>query len=238
MRTAVCLFIAVTSVLFCSTSGICMETISFEPVNHATFVIRLPDYTIYVDPVGSRQAFSTFPAPDLILVTHTHGDHLDAGLIGQLKQEKTIIIGPQSVIDQLKYGRLLSNGETVMVDGVRIEAVPMYNMTPERMMFHPKGNGNGYLLTVDGKRVYISGDTEDIPEMRQLKNIDYAFICINLPYTMTEDQAASAVLEMAPGTVFPYHFRGKGGFSDLDRFTALVGKNEKIIVKRLNWYDK
>jgi L-ascorbate metabolism protein UlaG (beta-lactamase superfamily) len=104
------------------------------------------------------------------------------------------------------------------------------------MKFHPKGRGNGYVLTMNRKRIYISGDTEDIKEMRSLKDIDYAFVCMNLPYTMTVDQAASAVLEFKPRVVFPYHYRGKGMFSDLDKFKQLVSKDKDIEVRLLNWY--
>jgi L-ascorbate metabolism protein UlaG (beta-lactamase superfamily) len=113
----------------------------------------------------------------------------------------------------------------------------MYNLTKERLNFHNKGRGNGYVLTINQKRIYISGDTEDIAEMRSLKNIDYAFICMNLPYTMTVEQAASAVMEFKPKVVIPYHYRGKGMISDVQRFKHLVSKNKAIEVKLLDWYN-
>ena len=116
--------------------------------------------------------------------------------------------------------------------GISIHATPAYNTTPERLKYHPKGVGNGYVLTVGGKRIYISGDTEDIPEMRSLKNIDVAFVCFNLPYTMTEEQAASAVRAFAPKIVYPYHYRG----SDLAKFKRLVGQDEGIEVRMGDWY--
>ncbi len=231
------LSIIVAFVLLNGTGLFCMENISFEPINHATFVIRSPGFTIFVDPVGEKKAFDAFPDPDLILITDTHRDHLDPALVSLLKKEKTAVIGPEAVTEQLKTGIKMMNGETFKAGNLLIEAVPMYNTTPERLSFHPKGRGNGYVLTLDEKRIYISGDTEDVLEMRQLKNIDYAFICMNLPYTMTIDQAASAVLEMSPGTVFPYHYRGKDGLSDINQFKALVEKNKAIQVKLLNWYD-
>ncbi len=230
--------VMVAFVLLNGTGGFCMENISFEPVSHASFVIKSPGITVYIDPVGDKKAFDAFPDPDLILITHIHRDHLDPALVTALKKEKTVIIGPEAVTEQLKSGTTLKNGETLKLDNILIETVPSYNTTPERLSFHPKGQGNGYVLTIDEKRIYISGDTEDIPEMRQLKNIDYAFICMNLPYTMTAEQAASAALEMKPGTVFPYHYRGKEGMSDLNSFKAPVQKNEAIQVKLLNWYDK
>jgi L-ascorbate metabolism protein UlaG (beta-lactamase superfamily) len=225
-------------VLLYGTGAFCMDNISFEPINHATFVIKSPKITVYVDPVGDKKAFDTFPEPDLILITDIHRDHLDTALVSILKKEKTAVIGPEEVIEQLKYGTKLKNGETLKMDNILLEAVPSYNITAERLSFHPKGRGNGYVLTIDEKRIYISGDTEDIPEMRQMKNIDFAFICMNLPYTMTVEQAASAVLEMKPGTVFPYHYRGKEGMSDLNQFKILVQKDEAIQVKLMKWYDK
>jgi L-ascorbate metabolism protein UlaG (beta-lactamase superfamily) len=127
---------------------------------------------------------------------------------------------------------VLANGETKSVKGVSIEAVPMYNTTPERLQYHTKGRGNGYVVTLGGKRVYISGDTEDIPEMRALKNIDVAFVCFNLPYTMTEEQAASAVRDFAPKIVYPYHYRG----SDIAKFKKLVGNDAGIEVREGSWY--
>ncbi len=145
-------------------------------------------------------------------------------------------MGPKTVIDQLGFGEVINNGESKIFKTVNIEAIPMYNLTPDRLRFHPKGRGNGYVLTLGKKRVYISGDTEDIPEMKELKDIDYAFVCINLPYTMTVGQAAAAVLAFEPKVVFPYHYRGRGGLSDIDQFKKLVSKNKKIEVRLLNWY--
>ena len=123
-------------------------------------------------------------------------------------------------------------GPTAAVDGLdlTVEAIPMYNLTSDRLQFHEKGRGNGYVVTLGGQRVYISGDTEDIPEMRALQNIDVAFVCFNLPYTMTEAQAASAVNEFAPRFVYPYHFQG----SDVDAFAAMI--NEGIEVRVGGWY--
>ena len=210
--------------------------ISFIPIQHATFLIKTKSVTIYVDPVGDVKAFTDFPKPNIILLTDIHGDHLAPALIQSLKQKETSVIGPPSVIEKLGYGETLKNGENKTIDDMKIEAVPMYNTTEGRLNFHPKGRGNGYVLTLDSKRIYISGDTEDIPEMRSLKNIDVAFVCMNLPYTMTVEQAASAVLEMAPKVVIPYHYRGKEGFSDLEKFKSLVGKNKDIEVKLLHWY--
>ena len=129
----------------------------------------------------------------------------------------------------------LKNGEEATVKGVKIEAVPAYNTTPDRMEFHPKDRDNGYVLNVDKKRIYISGDTEDIKAIRGLQNIDFAFLCMNLPYPMTVEQAASAVLEMKPKKITPYHYSGKNGISDLNEFKRLVGDDKDIEVLLLDW---
>jgi L-ascorbate metabolism protein UlaG (beta-lactamase superfamily) len=210
--------------------------INFTPINHATFVIQADNKTIYVDPIGGAEAFSRFAAPDIILITHTHADHLSVETVKAVRTEKTVIISPQAVFDQLKLGTVLNNGEKTQVDSISIEAIPMYNTTEGRLQNHPKGKGNGYLLTINGKRVYISGDTEDTPEMRALRNIDYAVICMNLPYTMSVEQAASAVLEMKPKVVIPYHYRGPDGMSDLKKFQSLVSKDKHIRVLLMDWY--
>lgn len=122
---------------------------------------------------------------------------------------------------------------------VAIEAIPMYNLREEALKFHEKGRGNGYILTLGGERVYISGDTEDIPEMRNLENIDIAFVCMNLPYTMTVESAASAVLDFKPKKVYPYHYRGTEGLSDVGKFKTLVNEGDSSIdVIQLDWYPK
>ncbi len=133
----------------------------------------------------------------------------------------------------------LKNGQSYSDDGILIEAIPMYNLREEALKFHEKGRGNGYILTIEDQRIYISGDTEDIPEMRNLKNIDKAFVCMNLPYTMTVESAAGAVLDFKPKTVYPYHYRGTNGLSDIAKFKSLIeAKNDEIEVKLLNWYKK
>ena len=215
------------------------ENIMFTPIEHATLVIQAGEKTIYVDPVGDAKRLEAFPKPDIILITHIHHDHLSPSLVAAVKKEETVVIGPKSVTDQLGYGQTLKNGESTTVQGIQIEAIPAYNLTPDRLKFHPKSRGdNGYVLNLSGKRIYLSGDTEDIQEMRDLKNIDFAFVCMNLPYTMTVEQAASAVLEMKPKAVTPYHYRGAGGMSDLNMFKRLVEQNPDIEVRLLDWYGK
>jgi L-ascorbate metabolism protein UlaG (beta-lactamase superfamily) len=213
------------------------DEIRFTPISHATFVIQTDDKTIIVDPVGGAELFSGFPAVDLILITDVHGDHMSKETVDGIKNEETMIVAPAAVVEKMGEGKILNNGETKTFSDVLTEAIPMYNLTEERQNFHQKGRGNGYVITLNNKRIYIAGDTEDIPEMRQLTDIDYAFICMNLPYTMTVEQAASAVLEMKPKVVYPYHYRGQGGFSNIEKFKELVSENKEIDVRLLKWYD-
>jgi L-ascorbate metabolism protein UlaG (beta-lactamase superfamily) len=213
--------------------------LTIRPVQHATLVLSLGDTTIYVDPVGGGEAFAGLARPDLVLITDTHGDHLDGGTVDAVTENGTTIVAPQAVAERLgdrEGTEVLANGETIELDGVSVEAIPMYNLTEERSKFHSKGRGNGYVVTLGGQRIYISGDTEDIPEMRALEDIDVAFVCMNLPYTMEVEKAADAVLEFRPRVVFPYHYRGQGGFSDVEKFRELVSRNPGIEVRLLDWY--
>ncbi|HLF91868.1 MAG TPA: MBL fold metallo-hydrolase [Planctomycetota bacterium] len=207
------------------------------PIDHATFVLKWDKAVIFVDPVGGAAKFKDHGKPDLILVTDIHGDHLDAKTVEAVKGEKTMIVAPQACADKLGAGvSVLANGAKTKCGEVEIEAVPMYNLTPERKNNHTKGRGNGYVLTIGGKRIYVSGDTEDIPEMRALKGIDAAFVCMILPYTMDVDHAADAVLAFKPKVVYPYHYRGKEGMSDVAKFKSLVAKDKAIEVRLLKWY--
>ena len=214
------------------------NSIIFTPIKHGTFVINASDITIYIDPVGDTENFKNISPPDIILITDIHGDHLSPESVKSVQQKETVIIGPKAVIDKLGYGEILNNGDIKTLKNVSIEAVPMYNLTEERSKYHEKGRGNGYVVTLNKKRIYISGDTEDIEEMRELKEIDYAFVCMNLPYTMTVEQAASAVLEFKPKVVFPFHYRGTEGFSDIEKFKKLVSKDKDIEARFLNWYPE
>jgi len=208
-----------------------------HPVNHATFVMGWNGKTIYVDPVGGAKRFENLPRPDLILITHGHSDHFDVGTLEGVALTNTVIVAPPSVALELpgnlaRHALVLTNGATAGVIGVSVEAVPAYNLTAGRLKYHPKGRDNGYVVTLGGRRVYISGDTEDIPEMRALKDIDVAFVCMNLPYTMTVEQAAAAVRAFKPKIVYPYHCRG----SDLEKFKSLVGADSGVEVRVRDWY--
>jgi L-ascorbate metabolism protein UlaG (beta-lactamase superfamily) len=218
------------------------DEIKIIPIEHATAVIEWNDVTIYIDPTGGANAFKNQNKPDLILITDIHGDHFNKETLESIDVSKATFVVPQAVADELPdefAGKLeiLANGSSKELNGILIEAVPMYNLREEAKDFHVKGRGNGYLLTIDGQRIYFSGDTEDIPEMRSLKNIDKAFVCMNLPYTMTVESAASAVLDFKPKQVYPYHYRGRPDVSDVEKFKKLVDAgNQNIEVVQLDWY--
>jgi len=219
-------------------------SLAIYPISHATLALKWDGKTIFVDPTGGTKAFEKLGTPDLILITDIHGDHLNLETLQALNTNKAKWIVPQAVADKLpkelaKDLAVIGNGEKTEILGMEIEAIPMYNLPEASDGFHPKGRGNGYVLTIGNKRIYLAGDTEDIPEMRALKNIDVAFVCMNLPYTMEIDQAASAVLEFNPKIVYPYHYRGQGGLADVDTFKKLVNDgNGDIEVRLRNWYPQ
>jgi L-ascorbate metabolism protein UlaG (beta-lactamase superfamily) len=217
-------------------------TVTIQPVYHGALVLSWNNKTIYVDPYGGAKAYEGITAPDLILITDVHPDHLDTKTLSAIETGKASLIVPKAVAEQLpenlkSKASILNNGEKKDWQEINIEAIPMYNLPEEANAMHPKGRGNGYVLTIGDKRIYISGDTEDITEMRKLKNIDVAFVCMNLPYTMDINQAASAVLDFKPAIVYPYHYRGKDGLSDVEAFKKLVNKgNPAIDVRLRDWY--
>jgi len=208
-----------------------------HPINHATLALGWNGITVYVDPVGGAAPFAGLPGPDLILITDIHGDHLNAETLQAVAGSETALVAPSAVVDKLPaslkdHAKTLDAGNQTSFRSIQIEAVPAYNLTPERQRFHSKGRGVGFVLTLGGKRVYLSGDTEDIPEMRSLKNIDVAFVCMNLPYTMTVKQAADAVRAFKPRIVYPYHCRN----SDLEDFKKRVGADAGVEVRIRDWY--
>ncbi|MBO6717485.1 MAG: MBL fold metallo-hydrolase [Rhizobiaceae bacterium] len=204
--------------------------ITIYPISHASFVMTVPGMVIYNDPVGAPGDYEGHPAPDLILVTHEHGDHFNADTLAALAGDNTMLVTNPAVHgmlpDDLKAkATAIGNGESTTVGDITIDAIAAYNTTDGRQQFHPQGRDNGYVLTIDGRRVYVSGDTEDIPEMRALQDIDIAFVCMNLPFTMDANQAASAVAEFAPAVVYPYHYRGRdNGTQDPQEFARLVSE--------------
>src|SRR3981189_3404964 len=209
--------------------------IKITPVYHASLEIEAGGKVIVVDP-AKPAVFSGLPQADLILITDIHGDHLDPSLIAAESKPGKEIIAPPAVVKTVTTASPISNGEKKTWGAWTIEAIPMYNLTrgpAAGKLFHDKGRGNGYVLTYGGKRFYFSGDTENIPEMRALKNIDVAFICMNLPYTMTPDEAADAVKAFPPKLVILYHYRG----SDLTVFQKRL-EGTGIEVRLLDWYPQ
>lgn len=223
-----------------------LPSIIVKPINHASFILEYEDIVVYIDPVGGPELYKNEKPPSVILVTDIHEDHFDLETFKEVMTDSTQpIVPPEAAIkipEALLYNLFaVSNNQNVDYTkaglDVVVYSIPMYNLREEALHFHPKGRGNGYVLELGGKRIYISGDTEDIPEMRNLKDIDIAFVCMNLPYTMTVESAASAVLDFKPKQVYPYHYRGPDGFSDVEKFKSLVNEaNKDIEVIQLDWY--
>ncbi len=208
-------------------------TVKITPLNHASTLIEAGGKTIYLDPAKPVK-FGGMAKADLILITDIHGDHMDPDAIREISKSDTVIFAAPAVVSTVTAGKPIANGETKTWGGWTIEAIPAYNLkrgpAPGKF-FHDKGRGNGYVLTYGGKRFYFSGDTEGVPEMRALKNIDVAFVCMNLPYTMPPEEAAEVVKAFHPKVVIPYHYRG----SNLSVFQkGLEGTG--IEVRVLEWY--
>jgi L-ascorbate metabolism protein UlaG (beta-lactamase superfamily) len=217
--------------------------LTIQPLQHATMALTWQGKTIYTDPDGDAARYQGIAPPDLILISDIHGDHFNSKTLEAISAASAIIVAPQAVADKMPDALkakavVLANGKTTRQLGITIEAIPMYNLPEAADTRHPKGRGNGYVLTFGDKKLYISGDTAGIPEMRSLKNIDVAFVCMNLPYTMDVPEAASAVLDFKPKIVYPYHYRGANGLSDTEQFKKLItDKNKSIDVRLRNWYE-
>jgi L-ascorbate metabolism protein UlaG (beta-lactamase superfamily) len=215
-----------------------------QPLSHATLVLTWKGKTVYADPTGGTKMFEGLAEPDLILITDIHGDHFNAETLGVLNLAHAKIIAPQAVADKMSPAMkektiVLGNGKAVEELGIGVEAIPMYNLPETPDSKHTKGRGNGYIVSFGNKRIYISGDTSGIPEMKALKNIDAAFVCMNLPYTMDVKEAAAAVISFKPHIVYPYHYRGQNGLSDTAEFKKLVNAGDASIDVRLrDWYPK
>jgi L-ascorbate metabolism protein UlaG (beta-lactamase superfamily) len=216
--------------------------LTIQPLNHATMALTWQGKTIYVDPYGGAKTFEGLPAPDLILITDIHGDHHNPETLKAINTTNAKVVVPKAVADQLaddlkEKAVVVNNNQSTSQLNIGIKAIPMYNLPDSPNSRHVKGRGNGYVLDFGNKKVYISGDTQGIPEMRALKNIDVAFVCMNLPYTMDIHEAAQAVLEFKPKIVYPYHYRGQGGLSDTEAFKKMVNdKNKNIEVRLRDWY--
>ena len=186
------------------------KNVTFTFIKHASLEIKYDGLSIQVDPVRQlppETDYSKFNKAAFIFVTHEHFDHFDKDAIAALSDENTQVVLNKRCADMLGSGKAMSNGETLKLrDDITVEAVPAYNITPDRTKFHPKGRDNGYVISLDGLRIYIAADTEDIPEMTQLKDIDIAFFPCNQPYTMTPEQLANAARMFSPRVIYPYHF--------------------------------
>lgn len=203
-------------------------------VGHGSLFFGFGGKVIHVDPFGKLADYTKLPKADLVLITHAHGDHLDATAVSAIRKPDTRILVAKACAGKVEGATVLGNGETLTLEGVTVEAVPAYNLVHERpdgTPFHPKGEGNGYVITFGRTRVYVAGDTENVPEMKALKAIDVAFLPMNLPYTMTPEMVSDAVRTFGPRILYPYHF----GESDTARFVALLAdvKGTEVRVRKM-----
>lgn len=200
-------------------------------LGHGTLMIQFDGKVVHIDPVSRYADYAKLPKADLILVTHEHGDHLDQKAIDLISKPGTELILTQLCAKKLGRGRVMKNGDTETVDQIAIAAVPAYNIVHVRspgQPFHPRGAGNGYVLTLGDRRVYVAGDTENVPEMKELKDINIAFLPMNLPYTMTPEMVAQAARTLRPKILYPYHY----GNTDTSKLLELL-KSEKDIEVRI-----
>lgn len=203
-------------------------TITF--IGHGTLMFSFGGKIIHIDPYSEVADYSKLPKADIIFITHEHRDHLDLKAISLIRTEKTIFIIPKICASQIEQGIVMNNGDSKDIYNLKIEAVPAYNIVHKRESgepFHPKGIGNGYVINFGNKRVYVAGDTEDIPEMKELKAIDIAFLPMNLPYTMTPEMMARAAKIIRPKILYPYHY----GETDLSKLTELMKDSKEIEVR-------
>ena len=203
-------------------------TITF--IGHGSLLFTFGGKVIHVDPYSKLADYGTLPRADIILITHEHRDHLDPAAIEKIRTDKTQIVLTEIGAKQLGSGTVMKNGDVKNVEGIAIAAVPAYNILHKRengQPYHPKGAGNGYVITFGDKRVYLAGDTENIPELKELKNIDIAFLPMNLPYTMSPEQAATAAKAFWPKVLYPYHY----GDTDTSRLVKLLQGEKDIEVR-------
>jgi len=199
-------------------------------IGHGTLMFDYGSKVFHVDPWGKLADYSQLPKADVIVLTHEHPDHLDADAIKKIRTNNTVVVLTDKVAKTIHGGTIMHNGDTKTVNGVKMEAVPAYNLVHMRapgQPFHPKGDGNGYIFTFGDKRVYVAGDTENTPEMKSLKDIDIAFLPMNLPYTMTPEMVADAAKAFKPKILYPYHT----GDTDLFKLTDLMKGAQAIEVR-------
>jgi L-ascorbate metabolism protein UlaG (beta-lactamase superfamily) len=199
-------------------------------IGHASLFVAWHGKIIHIDPYKQLADYTKLPPADLVLITHQHADHLDTNALRKIRTPQTVVVLAPQCAASVANGTVMKNGDTLTVAGVRIEAVPAYNLVHKRdngQPFHPRGEGNGYVLTCGDQRLYIAGDTEDIPEMKSLKNIDIAFLPVNLPYTMTPEMAAAAARMFRPHVLYPYHY----GDTDIARLAVLLKDTPAVEVR-------
>jgi L-ascorbate metabolism protein UlaG (beta-lactamase superfamily) len=190
-------------------------------LGHGSLLFLFGGKTIYVDPFSRVADYAALPKADLVLITHEHRDHLDLEALAVVRTDRTAVVLTEVCAAQVEGGTVMRNGDARTVAGLKVEAVPAYNLVHRREsgeLFHPPGVGNGYLLTFGDKRVYVAGDTENVPEMKRLRGVDIAFLPMNLPYTMTPEMVADAARAFRPKVLYPYHF----GTTDTSRLVALL----------------
>jgi L-ascorbate metabolism protein UlaG (beta-lactamase superfamily) len=222
-----------------STAGDALATaagqVQITPINHASILMQFSSIAIYVDPTRQGK-YDSLPQGDLFLITHAHPDHADPTAVATLKKDTAAVVGPEAVAAQFPAGfTVMKNGDKQTVAGIAIEAIPAYNRVRgpgAGQLFHPRGEGNGYVLTLGRRRVYISGDTECTPEMKSLARIDIAFVCMNLPYTMSTAEAADCIKAFQPKVLYPYHYRA----ADLGDLQSRLSGEKAIEVRLRNWY--
>ncbi len=203
-------------------------TITF--IGHGSLMFTFGGKVIHVDPFSKLADYSKLPKADIVLITHEHRDHLDTAALDKIRAEKTRFVVNGAGAAQVNGGTVLKNGDVKTIEGITIEAVPAYNIVSKRengQPYHPIGSGNGYIMTFGDKRVYVAGDTENIPEMKGFKNIDVAFLPMNLPYTMTPEMVADAADMIEPKVLYPYHT----GETDLPKLTSLMKDRKGIEVR-------
>ena len=209
--------------------------LTVTPIHHATLLLRVGGKAIYVDPVSEDASYEGLPKADFVFVTDVHGDHMDPKGLAKVQKEGTVIVAPPAVNEKMPAGVVMKNGDTHDFTLFEAEAVPMYNLVrgpAPGKRFHDKGRGNGYIFTFGKTRLYVSGDTECTPEMKALKNIDIAFVCMNLPYTMPPAEAAACVNAFKPKVLFPFHDKG----SNLDELSTAVKPESKVEIRKRAWY--